>query len=343
MEKNTEEVGSRDRSAVATARALKVLAIMRAHGAQFYREYMAIRAAPASRGICESVIMVEPQTLGRGGFVASGALATLADVTLGSAIRTALPSGRRTATAGLTLQILREEPTGIVRARAETESVTSDTGFGHCRLTDEKGRLLAFATGTFAIRSVPRDGAWLPYSRDGAITASSLPPLEPGQLATHERALLRHAEESLQTESPDGPYGAYLGIEWARRGHDEASGIWHLGPHLWNRVEHVQGGAMFGGLTVTALACLPDDMKARVVEQHVQYARPGRGERLRVQAAVLRRGQRLISAEARAVDEEGKTVAGSLVTLEGRRHSGSGNNPNQSDALGHEQCGLLGV
>jgi uncharacterized protein (TIGR00369 family) len=140
--------------------------------------------------------------------------------------------------------------------------------------------------------------------------------VDPADLNAEEKRLLRRVEESLTMDGQDGPYANYLGIEWQDRGTGRSSGVWPLGPHLWNRATHVHGGALFGALAIAALACLPDETGVRVAEQHTQYVRPGVGTELRVQASMLRRGQMLSFVSAEVADAEGETVAAALVTLE---------------------------
>ena len=312
MSRVSDEVVARERE-----RALRILAVVRAHGARFYREYMSIRESPTQDDAYKAVLPVGTHVFGPTGFVAPGALATLADVALASSIRPHIRQRARTVTVGLTMQFISDRPTQAVHARAEICAVDSHMGLSQCRLTDDQGGLLALATGLFAIRPVPDAAPWLPYSRDAAIAHSSVPPLDPSELDAEERWLLEHLENSLRSDGPDGPYANYLGIEWQARGMGRSEGIWRLRSHVWNRVTHVHGGAMFGGLAAVALACLPDSTKVRVAEQHVQFVRPGQGEALHVKANVVRQGARLTSVQSAVTDKNGEVVANALVTLEG--------------------------
>lgn len=312
MSRVSDEVVATER-----ARALRILAVVRAHGARFYREYMSIRESPTDNDACEATLPVGTHVLGPRGFVAPGALATLADVALAGSIRPHARQKGRTATVGLTIQFISERATQFVHARAEACAVDSHMGISQCWLRHDRGGLLALATGSFAIRPIPHSSPWLPYSRDTVIAHSSTQPLDPGDLDIEEQWLLEHLENSLRSDGPDGPYNNYLGIEWQTRGTGQSEGIWHLRSHVWNRVTHVHGGAMFGGLAAAALACLPDNTRARVVEQHAQFVRPGQGEALHVKANIVREGARLTSIRAAVVDKDGEVVANALVTLEG--------------------------
>ncbi len=298
-------------------RVLQIFATMRALGARFYREYITVNIALRRDGVCEATMPAGVHVQGADGSVAPGALATLADIALGTSSRRLVPRGHRMATVGLTMQFAPEAKlAGNIQARAEVVSATAHMTVSQCRLTDDVGDLVALATGTFAIRPVPEGTPWLPYSQDSKIAASSLPPVASEDLNDIEQRLLGRVEHSLKSPGPDGPFASFLGIEWLSRGDGEPSGVWPLGPHLWNRVDHVQGGAIFGALSAAALACLPDDVRTRIVEQHVQYVRPGAGKSLRVEAKLQRRGQLLTSVQAEMTDENGDRVAGALVTLQ---------------------------
>ena len=75
---------------------------------------------------------------------------------------------------------------------------------------------------------------------------------------------------------------------------------------------------MFGALAEAALCCLPREANPQLLEQHVEFVRPGNGSSMRVEARLLRRGRQLISAEGAIVDGDGQTLARGLATLEER-------------------------
>src|SRR5512133_1496344 len=172
--------GSSEAVGAARKRTLQIIAAMRAHGARFYWEYMGahVSSSPGDTGAHEGVAAAEAHTLGATGFVAPGMLATVADIALAVCIRPTVPPAHRTATFGLTLQILREASTWTIRARANLLSMSGQTAVAQCRLLDDMGDPLALATGAFAIRPIPRGAPWLPYSNDRAIAASDFPPVD---------------------------------------------------------------------------------------------------------------------------------------------------------------------
>jgi uncharacterized protein (TIGR00369 family) len=295
--------------------ALEALSAIRMRGGRFYRDYLGVRSLPHSDGGCDSFLMVRRQSLGPRGTPAPGALGTLADVELGWALRQAVGANRRLATFGLNLRIVRDEPSIRLDSCGQIVSLLDQIGMAHCRMTDDQGRLVAEATGTFAVRPPQKVDDWQ-ISLPDADSPEPVSLLSPGDLDDAGRRLLSHVENSAQMDGPDGPYADYLGIAWERRGEGSARATWHLGPHLWNRSNHVHGGAIFGSLAEAVLACLPREARPRLVEQHVQLIRPGVGDHLRLEAKLIRHGQRLTSAEASILDDRGRTVARALATLE---------------------------
>jgi uncharacterized protein (TIGR00369 family) len=295
--------------------ALEALSSIRMRGGRFYRDYLGVRSLPHSDGGCDSFLMVRRQALGPRGAPAPGALGTLADVELGWALRQAVGANRRLATFALNLRIVRDEPAIRLDSCGQIVSLLDQIGMAHCRMTDDRGRLVAEATGTFAVRPPQKMDDWQLSLQDvnGADPAQSL---SPDELDDAERRLLGLAESSALLSGPDGPYADFLGIAWESRGDGSARATWLLGPHLWNRSNHVHGGAIFGSLAEAVLACLPQEARPRLVEQHVQLIRPGLGGKLHLEAKVVRHGQRLTSAEATLLDDRERIVARALATLE---------------------------
>jgi uncharacterized protein (TIGR00369 family) len=295
--------------------ALQSISAIRMRGGRFYRDYLGVRSLPHTDGGCDSFLMVREQALGPRGTPAPGALGTLADVDLGWALRRSVGANRRLATFGLNIRIVRDEPAIRLDSCGQKVSLLDQIGMAHCRMTDERGRLVAEATGTFAVRAPQKMDDWQ-LSLQEADSADPLHLLSPDELDDAERGLLDHVESSARLDGPDGPYGDYLGIAWLERGEGSARATWPLGPQLWNRSNHIHGGAIFGSLAEAVLACLPRDAKPRLVEQYVQLIRPGVGDRLHLEAKLIRHGQRLTSAEAAILDERGRTVARALATME---------------------------
>src|SRR3954470_5341225 len=102
-------------------RALLAVGRTRALGLHFYGNFVGIGGAPAPLGTSRLSIDGEPPGIGAPG-VSAVALATVADLAVGSAIRSHLEIGARMATATLSLQHPTEAVNGPVVGRGEAEA-----------------------------------------------------------------------------------------------------------------------------------------------------------------------------------------------------------------------------
>ncbi|MGI5834906.1 MAG: hotdog fold thioesterase [Chloroflexota bacterium] len=303
---------------------LQAFAVMRANGFHFYRSFMSVLSLDDTEAVCGATMPVRHGVLGPSGTVAAGALGTLADEALANALFRAVAEPVRMATTGLTVQLLRETRARQIRAESEVVSLSRRIGVARCEMTDEQGALVATATGTYAIRRVRADDP-RPFASQGDTTNQLQPrPLALHDLKGQELEILKHVEGYLGAPGQDGPLADYLGIEWRKRGDGESSGRWPLGPHIRNSWGVVHGGAMFGALAVAALACIPGDPAGRILEQHVQFVRPGQGNQLYVESHLLRQGQSVIFVQATAKDAHQKTIASALVTVKGTQRARTG-------------------
>ncbi len=302
-----------------TADILSAFAAMRAHGVRFYKTFMSFGELPDTTSVRGAAVPVRHRVLGPRGFMAAGALATLADAALSAVLRRSIGEPTKMATIGLMLQVIREVSARTIVADAETVSLTRRVGVARCKMTNEEGTLVAIATGTFAISNMQMVYPRLFAEQDNATGDSQLPSFPLQELSRHERLILKNVERLLRASSADGPFADFLGIEWQRRGDGEARGRWPLGPHLWNTVGVIHGGAVCGALVAAALACIPGDPPGRILEQHVQFIRPAQGDELVVEAQLSRRGRSVIFVDAAVTNPEHKIVASALITVRGPR------------------------
>ena len=108
-------------------RALRAIARTRALGLHFYGHFLGIDGPPpATPGHARLTLEGEPAGVGRAAPSVS-ALATLADLTLGSAVRSRLEPGTLLATATLSLQLLTLDTPGPIQAEACTPSGRGST------------------------------------------------------------------------------------------------------------------------------------------------------------------------------------------------------------------------
>jgi uncharacterized protein (TIGR00369 family) len=91
------------------------------------------------------------------GTVHGGAIATLLDTCTGCAVHTTLPAGLAYTSLDLTTKFLRPVTveSGLLRCEGTVISRGRTTALAEARLTDEDGRLMAYATSTCLIFSQP--------------------------------------------------------------------------------------------------------------------------------------------------------------------------------------------
>src|SRR5438105_7552502 len=112
-------------------RSLRAIARTRALGLHFYGHFLGIDGPLPTPGDARLTLEGEPAGVGQGAPSIS-ALATLADLTLGSAVRSRLTPGTLLATATLSLQLLTLDAPGPIRAEASAP-VQADASQGLAR------------------------------------------------------------------------------------------------------------------------------------------------------------------------------------------------------------------
>jgi acyl-coenzyme A thioesterase PaaI-like protein len=244
------------------------------------------------------------------GIVPPVALAAIADLAIGSAVRTALGAGRRLGTVSLTLHHIGSSARAPVDAEPTLLWADPDTGDGvaRCDLRDARGELVGAAQGWFLALPVPdgRQLPLLPWEREPE-PAPRIDALAEGDLDERERAAVA---ATLRAHERARERGTSIAEEltspaWAETtDEDTALGTLDVGPEVTNRVGHVQGGALYGIALAAAARAVGPGME--VAEGHYQFVRPADGERIVVDGAVLRRGRSAAFAEA-------------TLTVEGRR------------------------
>jgi uncharacterized protein (TIGR00369 family) len=92
------------------------------------------------------------------GLVHGGVLATLVDIAMGLAVRTAAGPARRHVTIELTVHYLRPTAPGRVEAVGTTLRVGSQIAFAEGSVIDASGRVLVRASGTYSVTTEREPG-----------------------------------------------------------------------------------------------------------------------------------------------------------------------------------------
>ena len=239
-----------------------------------------------------------------------GSLALAADFALGTAIRADLDRATRTATVSLTLDFASPAlPEGRVRAASRRHGFVGEgfgrIGRGRVTLEGERGEI-AHGSGVFMVLRPPPGVTMhpVPHRKRGDPEA---PPLAEADLAPDELAILRHADQALERAARSGQ--AFIRHFWGylpQRGEEGASCVMPNGPHVGNRVGHVQGGIMLGLAAVTAAAALPDTWMLSAIG--AAFISPGDGPAVEARSSLIHRGQRLAVVRTEVTRSDGRRV-----------------------------------
>jgi uncharacterized protein (TIGR00369 family) len=122
----------------------------------FYR-WSGIELADATEGTVTLRLRLQEHHVNIQGLAHGGVLATLADAAMGLAIRSAVEPGRRHVTVAMDVHYLRPVSRGTVTSTGRAVRVGMEVGYAEADVSDERGRTLARASGTYSV-SGPSEG-----------------------------------------------------------------------------------------------------------------------------------------------------------------------------------------
>lgn len=243
-----------------------------------------------------------------GGGIDIAALAILADTALATATRLSIAPGARLGTIHMQMQFTGAPATGGVSAEARLlgfstgsalrQSLTSATLTAH-------GEPVCYASGEFALLDAPPGVtlAPLPWQNNSMPAAM---PLAESALDARERHILDACDAALAKTTAQASFIRHFWGGTPRRTASGAAMRVAIGPHLGNRVDHVQGGISFGMAAACACAAVPANMLLSNVS--AWYISPGHGKSLSVTSRVVHAGRTVA-----AVRTEIKTAGGQRV------------------------------
>lgn len=289
------------------AQALGAVARTRAQGLHFWGRVVGVSIV----GTHEDTTVMQ---LGAENARDATALATVADLSLGFAVRARGAAGSRLATTSLSLQLTAPAQGAVACTSRVAWSNDDGRALSEAVLQDDTGTLVGLARAWFLVLPLPAGVTItpMPWERE----PDGVPPLRADDLTPVEHAAALAATQA-RARSASGGLGfpeELLGLTWAEGpGDDDAIlGAAELGPHLANRVGDAQGGALYGAAATAARRLAGPGQT--VVDGAMQYLRPGRGDRLSVTARALRRGRRAEFVDAE-VSVDGRVAATARFTL----------------------------
>jgi uncharacterized protein (TIGR00369 family) len=128
-----------------------------------FSELIGLEIGQIADGACTSEMQLKPCHLSIAARVHGGVLASMLDTTLGGAVFGAIPTGKGCATLSFNINFHRPVIEGRLMCRARLCNLTRQTAFASGEIHDDKGRLIASATGTFfltpTVQQSPQDFA----------------------------------------------------------------------------------------------------------------------------------------------------------------------------------------
>lgn len=291
------------------AQILRALALNREPGYHFCGNFLDMLLTGVANG--RAVVGVKNQAgvqLAKGA-LSPFALTVAADFALANAIRSVSSPSARFATVSMHLQFTGMPLRGDLLANSECEGFFQNS---HGRLGLSRTRvhvgenLVAFGTGTFMVLPGPggRELSPIPWINH---PAPAVAPPAPASLSDEERWIIARGEAALAESADTGRhfYECFLNLK-VEPGQNAAGATLQNGPHIGNRVGHVQGGISLGMALATANAALPEDWRSAGIT--ASFVSPGEGDQLKAVATVVHRGRMTAVVQTRILGVNDRIV-----------------------------------
>jgi acyl-coenzyme A thioesterase PaaI-like protein len=270
-------------------RALTALALNRTPGFHFIGNFLGVQFAEILTSRSRVVLDAGPHCECADGQYPFSVVSLIADVALASVVRANLNPAQRLATVSLQLQLTGVPFLGPLEGVGVFEGFLQGVGGqqGLARATVQAGgQPVLFATGAFMVLAPP-PGVTM-HAVANADHARSQP-LPLTALTREERGLLARIDAAI---TDAGPARSFMECLLPNNPAPTLSGATCRvmnGPHLGNRVGHMQGGLQVGLAITTANAALP--ARWRVSGLSACFVSPGEGRVLRAVSRVVHRGR----------------------------------------------------
>ncbi len=286
------------------AQVLRGIALNREPGYHFAGNFLDLSYDHVGTDYTALSVDVAPHCADADGQLNLSGYAILADLVMAAAVRAGLASHTRLATVTMNLQFtgapLRGRLAGRGAMHGFVQGAAGRQGVSTMEIRNDAG-LIGTGTATFMVLKPPK-GVELhpvPHRRRG-----ENPTPEIGRLRPDEKKILTAADAAIADARARG--GSFIQRFWgvqAKHAPGTAQSTVKNGPHIGNRVGHVQGGILLGLAADNAIAALTPHWSLTALS--AWYISPGEGRALKFKSKVVHQG-RLIAVVRTEVTCRGK-------------------------------------
>jgi acyl-coenzyme A thioesterase PaaI-like protein len=269
-------------------RALRAFALNRTPGFHFAGNFLGVLFTQITPAVTSLRLTPGPYCEEPDGQVNFGAVALVADMALASVVRANLTPAQRLATVSLHLQFTGAPLQGVLEAHGEFAGFQigglGRQGMSRLQMT-ANGETALFGSGTFMVMNPPPGVTMHPIT---SADHTLIEPLAESNLNASERRVLARIDAVCTDKNPSH---SFLRCLWGQTPHTTKTGatcVTENGPHLGNRVGHVQGGLQVALAAVTAMAAMPQDWYLSGLT--ATFSTPGEGRVLRTNSTVVHHG-----------------------------------------------------
>ena len=283
-----------DESTVAAIRTqvMRAIALNREPGYHFAGNFLDLSYDHVGTDHTSLSVDIAPFSATVDGQLSISGFAILADLAMAGAVRAGLEPRTRLATVTMNLQFTGARADGRLHGRGEmhgfVEGAAGSQGVSTVAIRNEAG-LLCTGTATFMVLKPPK-GVELhpvPHRRRGE---NPTPEIPGGKLRPDEKKIVAASEVALAAVREHG--GSFVQRFWGVQATHVQGGSHSTvknGPHIGNRVGHVQGGILLGLAAENAVASLTPHWQLTAIS--AWYISPGEGRALKIRSKVVHHGR----------------------------------------------------
>jgi acyl-coenzyme A thioesterase PaaI-like protein len=287
-------------------RVLRAIAGNRIAGLHFPGHFLDIDWKEVSGGTARATLEVGPHCNDANGAVNIVVLGILADNMLAAVARTGAAIGARMGTLHLQLQFTGATVTGDIDATSQLVGRTEGAMLQQLLSSSTilaNNKPVCHASGEYALLDAPPGVTLGPLPWERTKTEPVLP-IDADMIEPCEHSILRACDAALGKAST---HTSFIQHFWGGVPRCNAQGAGNrvmIGPHIANRVGHVQGGILLGLAATNACVAAPAAMMLSNVS--AWYISPGRGTALRIRSHVLHAGRTItvVRTEIKTTDGE---------------------------------------